>query len=97
MVDLAGPDYKCSCPSRKFPCKHALGLLLLWSAGSVGAGTPARWAQTWLVGRAERAPASEQARPDPAAAAKRAERRDTRVAAGVASWTAGYWTSCGRA
>ena len=28
-----GPAYKCSCPSRKFPCKHALGLLLLWAGG----------------------------------------------------------------
>ncbi|MGW6687577.1 SWIM zinc finger family protein [Streptomyces sp. NPDC054961] len=36
VVDLAGPAYKCSCPSRKFPCKHALGLLLLWSAEGVG-------------------------------------------------------------
>src|SRR5882672_11444681 len=26
LVDLAA---KCSCPSRKFPCKHALGLLFL--------------------------------------------------------------------
>ncbi|MET9069159.1 SWIM zinc finger family protein, partial [Streptosporangium sandarakinum] len=32
-VDLSEPAYRCSCPSRKFPCKHALGLLLLWSAG----------------------------------------------------------------
>ncbi|MBW5486798.1 SWIM zinc finger family protein, partial [Streptomyces bambusae] len=32
VVDLTGPAYKCSCPSRKFPCKHALGLLLLWAA-----------------------------------------------------------------
>ena len=23
-IDLAGPAYRCSCPSRKFPCKHAL-------------------------------------------------------------------------
>lgn len=28
-VDLQGPAFKCNCPSRKFPCKHALGLLLL--------------------------------------------------------------------
>ncbi len=35
IVDLAGPAYKCSCPSRKFPCKHALALLLNWSAGAV--------------------------------------------------------------
>jgi hypothetical protein len=34
-VDLQGPAYKCSCPSRKFPCKHALGLLLRWAAGEV--------------------------------------------------------------
>ncbi len=39
IIDLAGPAYKCSCPSRKFPCKHALGLLLLWSAGPVPTGT----------------------------------------------------------
>ncbi|HEY6892487.1 MAG TPA: SWIM zinc finger family protein, partial [Solirubrobacter sp.] len=32
-VDLAGPAFKCSCPSRKFPCKHALALLLLWAGG----------------------------------------------------------------
>src|SRR5689334_9093872 len=32
IADAAGPAYKCSCPSRKFPCKHALGLLLLWAA-----------------------------------------------------------------
>ncbi|MGH3171654.1 MAG: SWIM zinc finger family protein, partial [Trebonia sp.] len=24
VVDLTGPAYKCSCPSRKFPCKHGL-------------------------------------------------------------------------
>jgi len=29
VVDLSGPAYRCSCPSRKFPCKHALALLLL--------------------------------------------------------------------
>src|SRR4051812_11244850 len=30
-VDLSGPAFRCSCPSRKFPCKHALALLLLWA------------------------------------------------------------------
>jgi len=35
VVDLGGPAYKCSCPSRKFPCKHALGLLLNWANGSI--------------------------------------------------------------
>ena len=37
-VDLSGPAFKCSCPSRKFPCKHAVGLLHLWSRGRRGAG-----------------------------------------------------------
>jgi hypothetical protein len=54
-VDMAGPAFSCSCPSRKFPCKHALGLLLLWAAGGVpDAGEPVDWAQSWLDSRAER-------------------------------------------
>ena len=28
-IDLAGPAFKCTCPSRKFPCKHGLGLFLI--------------------------------------------------------------------
>ncbi|MCZ0993791.1 SWIM zinc finger domain-containing protein [Streptomyces noursei] len=40
VVDLDGPAFQCSCPSRKFPCKHALGLLLRWAGGE--AGEPAR-------------------------------------------------------
>src|SRR3712207_2952649 len=32
-VDLTGPAFRCSCPSRKFPCKHALALMLLWVDG----------------------------------------------------------------
>ncbi|MFF4193046.1 SWIM zinc finger family protein [Nonomuraea sp. NPDC001831] len=55
-VDLTEPAYRCSCPSRKFPCKHALGLLLLWSADDVPAEEAApQWVTEWLDGRAERA------------------------------------------
>ena len=32
QVDLNGPAFKCSCPSRKFPCKHGLGLYRLSTA-----------------------------------------------------------------
>src|SRR3954453_11285385 len=68
-VDLADVAYSCSCPSRKFPCKHALGLLLLWSAGSVpSADAPADWAAVWLDARRARAERAS-ARPVPAAAA----------------------------
>ncbi|MEV4805134.1 SWIM zinc finger family protein [Nonomuraea sp. NPDC049421] len=55
-VDLSEPAYRCSCPSRKFPCKHALGLLLLWSDEAVPAeaGAP-QWVTEWLDSRAARA------------------------------------------
>ncbi|MFD0272528.1 SWIM zinc finger family protein [Kitasatospora sp. NPDC127111] len=89
VVELAAPAYQCSCPSRKFPCKHALGLLLLWSGtpGAVPAGEPTDWASEWLTARRERAE-QRAARPDPpadpAAARRRAEKRSARVAAGAA-------------
>ncbi|WP_343979461.1 SWIM zinc finger family protein, partial [Streptosporangium amethystogenes] len=51
-VDLSEPAYRCTCPSRKFPCKHALGLLLLWSADGVPAAEEvADWVGEWLDGR----------------------------------------------
>jgi len=88
VVDLSGPAYRCSCPSRKIPCKHALALLLLWSQGQVPDGTPPEWAATWLSGRAERAgrpgTATGGEPADPAAAERRAEQRASRVAAGMA-------------
>ena len=30
QIDLNGPAFKCNCPSRKFPCKHSIGLLHLY-------------------------------------------------------------------
>src|SRR5689334_17628241 len=61
VIDLSGPAYRCSCPSRKFPCKHALALLLLWADGSVpeAAGEPPGWAAGWLAARAAKAGAAK--------------------------------------
>ncbi|MQS12617.1 SWIM zinc finger family protein [Streptomyces kaniharaensis] len=89
VVELATPAYQCTCPSRKFPCKHALGLLLLWSGTpeAVPAAEPADWAADWLSARRERAPEAAAESPvqaDPAAARRRAEQRGARVAAGAA-------------
>lgn len=90
VVELAGPTYACSCPSRKFPCKHALALLLRWSSGQVPSGQPPTYASSWLEARAARAakqpvgagrPAGELADPD--AALRRAAARAERVAGGL--------------
>ncbi|WP_326823964.1 SWIM zinc finger family protein [Streptosporangium sp. NBC_01756] len=94
-VDLSEPAYRCSCPSRKFPCKHALGLLLLWSADGVpAAAEPADWVTEWLDQRRERAAKATARAADPPAAtpraaeadpadARRAGQREQRVAAGL--------------
>jgi hypothetical protein len=87
VVDLTGPAYRCSCPSRKSPCKHALGLLLAFvaDASSAPSGEPPLFAAEWLANRTrarERAPAA-----DPERAAleqqKRAQRRDARIERGI--------------
>ncbi|OUS95405.1 SWIM zinc finger family protein [Rhodococcus sp. NCIMB 12038] len=86
VVDLTGPAYHCSCPSRKFPCKHALGLLLIWSQGSVPEQSePPEFANDWLSRRAGRAAAVRTAAAPvtTASGAKSAERRAERVAAGL--------------
>jgi SWIM zinc finger len=95
VVDVAGPSYQCSCPSRKFPCKHVLALLLAWARGIVPEQDgPSDYAQAFQVGRAaiafRRAAAERKAaggaahgQPD-AGAARRAGRRARRVSDGLA-------------
>ncbi|MFF3461168.1 SWIM zinc finger family protein [Streptomyces sp. NPDC002619] len=93
IADAAGPAYKCSCPSRKFPCKHALGLLLLWAGGdgAVPTAQAPDWAEQWIEGRKKRAQEKREAggggsasgSGDPEAARRRAERRAERVTAGA--------------
>jgi len=94
VLDLSGPAYRCSCPSRKFPCKHALALLLRWAEGSVkddDAGPPG-WAATWLAARQAATGARGDGTPRargvpggrPAGSARRAQQRETRVASGLA-------------
>ena len=49
-IDLTEPAFKCSCPSRVFPCKHGAGLLLLLARqpALLPAGTPPAWLTDWL-------------------------------------------------
>lgn len=51
-VELASLTSQCSCPSRKLPCKHCLGLLLLAAGSSVSAAEPPAWVTDWLDKRA---------------------------------------------
>jgi hypothetical protein len=83
-VELAEPAFRCTCPSRKFPCKHALGLLLLWSEGVVSAAARPGWVGEWLEDRRRRAERREAAPARPRTADPRtAERREQRVSGGI--------------
>jgi len=86
VVDLTVPAYRCSCPSRKFPCKHALALMLVWSDGAVGTDAgPPDWAASWLRVLAAQTNGTKDPKPpaDPAATLRRAEQREARVSTGL--------------
>jgi hypothetical protein len=96
-VDLGDLTTRCSCPSRKFPCKHALGLLVLAATepAALPEGEPPEWVAEWLqrraakadqaVGRAEQRTeeSPESAAKAAKAGAKKADQRLKRVLAGL--------------
>jgi len=75
-------DSKCTCPSRKFPCKHALALLLRSAEHAFPEAAEPDWVREWLENRSSRK-ARPAAPPDPEAQAKRAEKRLERVRSGL--------------
>ncbi len=96
QVDRSGPAFKCSCPSRKFPCKHGLALLLMLAQQADGFdnGAPPQWVAEWLESRRGRAERQERRKleqaateADPAAAARREAARARRMADGAAELT----------
>jgi SWIM zinc finger len=48
-IQLSDLGYKCTCPSRKFPCKHSLGLMLQFSNSPQGfaTGSVPEWVSDW--------------------------------------------------
>lgn len=91
-VDRQDLACKCSCPSRKFPCKHSLALLLLQvqQTASFTAGEPPEWVSEWLTSRQQRAVRKEEKKEqaeakaaDPQAAAKREAARNQKMTAGL--------------
>jgi hypothetical protein len=92
-VDTGGRRYQCSCPSRKFPCKHALALLFLWAERRIDdTGEIASFARDFADrGRIEEAadapepvPLKQQTAAQQAAAVARAAQRERRVDDGLA-------------
>ncbi|HEX8202825.1 MAG TPA: SWIM zinc finger family protein, partial [Isosphaeraceae bacterium] len=67
LADAAAPVGRCTCPSHKFPCKHALGLMLAY-LDAPGSFTPREPSPALLAKRekqAERVPKPEAAGPKP--------------------------------
>ena len=95
QIDLEELAFKCSCPSRKFPCKHGLGLYLLHAAQPTlfgGDDTP-QWVADWLAGRrgrrekkeekAKAASLPEEAAALAAQARKREDKREQNITNGL--------------
>lgn len=88
QIDLANLAFKCSCPSRKFPCKHGLGLLLLCARQpkAFDQTTPPAWVAEWLSKRSEKEEKKSEKKEKPvdeAAQAKRQQARQQKVADGL--------------
>lgn len=88
QVDIKDLAFKCSCPSRKFPCKHGLGLLILHARQPLlftSANMPA-WVNDWLEKRETREEKKEEKTNKPideAAQVKRQESRQKKVLDGM--------------
>jgi SWIM zinc finger len=58
QVDGNSTAFKCSCPSRKFPCKHGLGLLFLFAENAANlkqTNDEPAWVKEWMGKRQEKA------------------------------------------
>lgn len=93
QVDLTNIAFKCSCPSRKFPCKHGLGLLLLYARqkNSFTIGDAPAWVTEWLNKRTEKQEkqAEKKDKPvDEVAQARRQQARQSKVSDGIEEFIA---------
>src|SRR5438105_1954963 len=103
-IDLDEPSFRCSCPSRKHPCKHGLALLLLWAEGDGSVADdarPADFAAEWVQRLAAKAPAAARAErdtapPDPEAQARRLAQRIETMSAGIDEFERWLFNRVGR-
>jgi hypothetical protein len=88
QIEIRSTAFKCSCPSRKFPCKHGLGLFLMFvrdPGGFIRSAEP-DWVTEWLEKREQREQkrtGTEEPGAALAAKAKRAESRLKKVKGGI--------------
>ena len=64
VFDISDQGYKCTCPSRKFPCKHALALMWMYAEtpDQFGPGDVPEWVTDWL-GRRRKSTGTATAQP----------------------------------
>lgn len=63
VVDHVAVGFRCTCASRRRPCKHAIALLLMWCGGQVADRATPPAVEAWL---ASRSPAPAEATGTPA-------------------------------
>ncbi|MBK9016256.1 MAG: SWIM zinc finger family protein [Saprospiraceae bacterium] len=86
-VDFEGVGFRCTCPVRRLPCKHGIGLLLLFSKNNDAfqLAEPPNWVAEWLKKRSERSattlaePPARSPEADLALAEKRKQNREKRI------------------
>ncbi len=88
QVDLSNIAFKCTCPSRKFPCKHGLGVLLLYVRQQqlFALAESPDWVKEWIGKREEKAEKKSEKASKPVdaeAQAKRAAQRQKKVEGGM--------------
>ncbi|WP_341837540.1 SWIM zinc finger family protein [Chitinophaga pollutisoli] len=80
QIDLTNTAFKCSCPSRKFPCKHGLGLMLLYArhAAAFTDTTAPAWVIEWMEKRTKHEEKKTEAIAKPVDASAQVKRKETR-------------------
>ncbi len=86
-IDISnGPAYLCGCSSRKIPCKHAIGLMMVLAQApdDVPEAEPPEWVQEWLDKRIARLKSPTVTKEiDREAQAKRFAKRQANIQAGL--------------
>ena len=82
--DVTDGASKCSCPSRKFPCKHVVGLMLNFASSdsAVAKSAAPAWVEEWLASRAQRQQKQQEkaeSPPSPVNDKAQAQRREKRL------------------